>query len=386
MNMMNRATAQNDLYHRSSGIQMGTTDLDHRMGGLVDALASRMCPSVPLTERAKAVGSNVSIMRLARAALEGQGVSFTTMERMSNADLAQMALSQRTHSTSDFPALLGDSVNKSLRGFYESTPPHFRKFATKENLLDFRPKTIVNVSGLGMPQKVPQGGEYKRTTMAEGTETIKLEHEGTIIGFTLQALVNDDLGALANLTKALSTAAVRAESRDFYQHLISNPTMGDGVPLFHASRGNTAAGGSLATDAALQVAYTWMWTRKDAMGNPIMGGPGFLLVPTALKIPANKLYFGQLMPETVANVVGVRGQDQPEIIADPFLDLYGTASLHYLIRSSDYGAAFTYGYLEGAEGPQVATQTNFNTGGIDFRLSTNFAVGAVDPNGVFQLT
>lgn len=383
---MNRQANPNDLHHRSSGIQMGATDLDHRMGGLVDALASRMCPSVPLTERGRSVGSNVSILRLARAALEGQGISLARMEAMSNHEIATLALQSRTHSTSDFPALLEGAVNKSLRGFYEATPPAFRRFAQKENFLDFRPKTIVNVSGLGMPKKIPQGGEYPRTTMAEGTETLKLEHEGEIVGFTLQAIVNDNLGALAQIPKALATAAARAESRDFYQYLVSNPTMGDGVVLFHASRGNTAAGGSLATDAALQVAYTWMWTRKDAMGNPIVGAPGFLLVPVALKIPANKLYFGQLMPETVANVVGVRGQDQPEIIADPFLDLYGTATGHYLIRSSDYGAAFTYGYLEGAEGPQVATQTNFSTGGVDFKLTTNFAVGAVDPNGVYQLT
>lgn len=369
-----------------SDIQMGATEQEHRTFGLVDALASRMCPSVPLTERAKAVGSNASILRLARAALEGQGISYAAMERMSNAEIAQMALSHRTHSTSDFPHLLEGAVNKSLRGFYEATPPAFKKFATKENFTDFRPRTIVNVSGVGMPQKVAQGGEYPRTTMAEGTETIRLEHEGQIIGFTLQAIVNDNLGALAQIPKAFANAAVRAESRDFYQHLVSNPVMGDGVQLFHVSRGNTAAGGSLATDTALQAAYLWMWTRKDAMGNPIAGEPGFLLLPTALKIAANKLYFGQLMPETVANVVGIRGQDKPELIADPYLDLYGTATGHYLIRAPNYGAAFTYGYLEGSEGPQVATQTNFNTDGIEFKLTTNFAVGAVDPNAVYHLS
>lgn len=364
---------------------MGLTDLDHRMGGLVDGLASRMCPQVPLTERAKAVG-NVSIMRLAKAALEAQGVSYARMENMSNHEIASMALQSRTHSTSDFPNLLEGAINKSLRAFYEATPPEFKKFAIKDNFQDFRSRTVVNVSGLGMPQKIPQGGEYPRTTMREGTESWKLDHEGEIIGFTLQAIVNDNLGALAAIPRQLAFAATRAESRDFYQYLVSNPVMGDGTVLFHVDRGNTAAGGSLATDAALQVAYTWMWTRTDAMGNPIVGKPGFLLVPVALSIPANKLYFGQVMPDTIANSVGVRSADQPEIISDPYLDKYGTATAHYLIRDNAAGPAFAYGYLEGQEGPQISTQTNFGTGGVDFKLTQNFAVSARDANGIYRLT
>lgn len=331
-------------------------------------------------------------VKLARSSLLRAGVSYRELESLTNHDIVERAMGigikYRTHSTSDFPNLLESGVRRTLRAYYASVPQQFKMFSQKDNAPDFRSRTIVNVSGLGMPQKTPQGDKYKRTTFAEGTESWKIEHEGVIIGFTLQALANDDLGAIRNVPQQLGLAAARAESRDFYQHLVSNPTMGDGVVLFHASRTNTAAGGSLATDAALQVAYQWMWTRKDAMLNPIQGRPGFLLVPAALKIAANKLFNAQVTPDTLANSIALRtpGIERPEIVADPYLDIYGTATGHYLIAATDVGPAFAYGYLDGSEGPQVSSATNFETGGIDFKLVANFGVKALDANLVYQLT
>src|SRR5690606_27580894 len=86
---------------------------------------------------AKAEGENpyrgFTMFELARACAERAGVNTRGMERM---DVVGSAF---THSTSDFPFLLGDVAQKSLRRGYEESPEVFDQFTRAVTLTDFKP-------------------------------------------------------------------------------------------------------------------------------------------------------------------------------------------------------------------------------------------------------
>lgn len=51
-------------------------------------------------------------------------------------------------------------------------------------------------------------------------------------------MVNDDLGALADAALRVRTKCATPRTMFVYQILNDNPTMSDGVALFHSSHGN----------------------------------------------------------------------------------------------------------------------------------------------------
>lgn len=378
--------------------QMVTDESDTRAAVLADSFALRLMLSndsekiFDSPEQYREAQKNKDFatpIKLARFVLvERGGYSLQQLEGMRSAEIIKTAMAVRsTLTTSDYPLLLESGVRRSLRGYYNAIEQPWKQFSVKDNAADFRPRTIVSHSGLGLPQKVAQGQEYGRTSFNESGETWSIEHEGQILGFSMQALVNDDLGALRIVPQNLGRSAANAECRDFWTYVFSTPLMGDGVALFHASRGNIAAG-SLANSTALETAYQWMWRREDSMGNIIGAKPGFLVTSSTLKIKANVLFESQVLPATLADTIAVRaeGIERPKVLADAWIDKIGTTSNHLLVADASVGSAFVYGYLEGAEGPQIETQTNFKTSGIDFKLMANFGVKAVDANLVYLFT
>lgn len=223
------------------------TDANNREGFIAaagEALYARANPSARISPAARPfVG--LSIADLARETLHRNGIS-TTM--MNASTLIERALGGGLHSTSDFPALLGDALGRSLREAYRLAPSGLRQLAREASAADFRLRHRIMLDSTGMTlELVPEGGEYKSGTLAEGDATYKLQTFGRIIGFTRQAMVNDDLGALTDMPRRLGSAAASFEAGFLTTLLTSNgglgPTMPDGLTLFHANHGNFDATG-----------------------------------------------------------------------------------------------------------------------------------------------
>lgn len=96
-------------------------------------------------------------------------------------------------------------------------------------------------------KKVNESGEFESGTMAEAKESYAIDSFGRIIGFTRKAMVNDDLGALTDLSGKWGKAAVEFEAKFLVDLLVANsgagPTMDDGNTLFHADHDNLAGSG-----------------------------------------------------------------------------------------------------------------------------------------------
>ncbi|MCV4633239.1 Clp protease ClpP, partial [Escherichia coli] len=85
-------------------------------------------------------------------------------------------------------------------------------------------------------------------------ETYSMLSFGRILGVTRETLINDDLRAFDRIATGFSASARRLENRMVYAQLTGNPTMADGVALFHSSHGNLAGSGGAISATTLAAA------------------------------------------------------------------------------------------------------------------------------------
>ncbi|MBF0214595.1 MAG: hypothetical protein HQM00_13705, partial [Magnetococcales bacterium] len=155
----------------------------------------------------------------------------------------------------DFPGILANVANKTLRTAYEAAPRTFQPFCRQVTANDFKAMNRVQLGEAPALNKVNEGGEYKRGPLGEGKESYRVETYGKIISISRQVLVNDDLNAFTRIPQLFGVAAANLESDVVWGIINSNPNMGDGVALFHANHKNLAAAGTVivSTDGPLQV-------------------------------------------------------------------------------------------------------------------------------------
>lgn len=107
-------------------------------------------------------------------------------------------------------------------------------------------------------ERLNEHGEIKAGTMAAAREANKVETWARKIGVTRQVLLNDDLGAFADLDRRMGQAAAETEARILVVLLEAGsgngPTLSDGKTLFQADHGNKAGTGAAISDATLSAA------------------------------------------------------------------------------------------------------------------------------------
>lgn len=229
-------------------------------------------------------------------------------------------------------------------------------------------------SALQTLEPVNEAGEFTSGAMAEAAETWKVSTFGRILGLTRQAIVNDDLGAFADLTRQLGQSAARFEANALAALLVSNPVMSDGKALFHADHGNTTPALNLEDPFNLDAARRLMRRQTGLDGEPIAATPKFLIVAPELETQAEQI-LASLTPRQVADVNPFAGK--LTLLVDPYL----TGLQWYLAADPAQIDGLEYGHLEGAEGPQIETQVGFDVDGVRFRVRLDFGAGFVDWRG-----
>src|SRR5690606_15111568 len=99
-----------------------------------------------------------------------------------------------------------------------------------------------------------------------------------------EVIINDDMGALANLASEFGRAAARTIENAVYALLAENaglgPTMSDAQPFFHANRANVNATGSALTVAGLDADRVVMRAQLDPSGKDYLSlSPAVLVIP-----------------------------------------------------------------------------------------------------------
>jgi hypothetical protein len=365
-----------------AAVRVGEDPFVHVRAGIEAALLHRIAPQYfkTLDDRARQY-RGLSLLDTARVFLNAKGVRTTELGKMELAAVA-LGLSQRggMHTTSDFPFLLADVANKTLRAAYQEAPQTFQAIGRRVTLPDFKPVYRVQIGDAPALLEVQEHGEFKRGTIGEGRETYQLATYGRVFAITRKALVNDDADAFGRVPTLFGRAARNLESDLAWQQITTNPDMGDGFPLFSAEHGNLAgAGGDVISVDSLGAARGSMRRQTSLDGQLINIGPTFLIVPTFLETKAEAIVT-PIVPNSVLTVNPFTGK--LTVIAEPRLDAEPLA--WYLAASPNQIDILEYGFLEGEDGPTVETRVGFDVDGIEVKCREDFAAKAIDWRGLFK--
>ena len=196
----------------------------------IDGLLLRAGISIPKEKLAPGAEDlkGRTLLDIARECLQRAGIP---------TGLGKMELVARafTHTSSDFPLILQNIANKALMAGFEAEKETWQKWCDVGSVSDFKVHTLVRIGEFDDLDQVPEGGEYKHAgKIAEQQEQYQIAKYGKLFSITRETIINDDLNALTAIPKNMGEAARRKIADLAYEVLISNPTMGDGKPLFHA--------------------------------------------------------------------------------------------------------------------------------------------------------
>jgi hypothetical protein len=338
-----------------------------------EALMHRINPGKnKMTEKGQDF-AGLTLIEMAREHLTAKGVKVKGLSRM---ELAGRSF----HSTSDFPSILADTINKTLRASYESSPRTFQPFCKQASASDFKTISRNQISDYPSLEKVNESGEFKYGSMSDGKETYSLATYGKIIGLTRQTLINDDLSALSSIPQMIGAAAADLESDIVWGIVTANANLSDGVALFHATHGNLASA-SVISVTSLGEGKAKLRAQKNLQSRPINLIPGFIMVPVALETVAQQFISNAYVAQESGKINPFAGQLQ--LLVEPRLDA-NSASKWYMSAAPGRIDTIEYCYLEGQSGVYTETEMGFEVDGMKIKARHDFAAKAIDYRGLFR--
>ncbi|HDS1834373.1 TPA: Clp protease ClpP [Stenotrophomonas maltophilia] len=358
----------------NAGVVAGKDQRDLTRKAMANAIEARV-------GFAKAEGDNpyrgFTMVDLARESLAQAGVSTRGLDRKEIVGLAF------THSTSDFPGLLGDTARKAVLQGYEEAEETFDQFTRPVSVPDFKPTNLAGLGAFSDLLVVPEGGEYKYGTFSEQSQAMQIVTYGRLFSITRQAIINDDLGVFNDVPRKLGQAAKRTIAKAIFNLINSNPILADGFALFSAEHGNLLTGAAISTtsvDAMRQA----MALQKDKDGNIIRVPLKTLLTPIALGGLA------RTVRESQYEVSGNKNLTTPNIVRNTFevvddgrLDA-ASATAWYGVASNSVVDSIVVGYLDGNQTPYLEQHEGFTVDGVAWKVRLDAAPAIADYRGIYK--
>jgi hypothetical protein len=313
---------------------------------------------------------------------------------------------QEALTTSDFPLLFGDVLDRSVLANYQETPYTWDLYCARKVLNDFRLARIFRVdrgasvldgpivpnsygaSGSG-PTGLEQVTEYPMRKRVVTGYTDQLYKFGCRMDFSFETLVNDDLDALKDTPALFGRAARRTEEKRATK-LFATST-GPNTTFFNNTNKNlvnpTSIPGCPYTNPpfsidALMWALTGLANQRDLDGEPISIESAVVVFGPALKVPVmnalnatelwanleggNTQTFGATVSPTsnfTAATSGIRmrvanwAKDFARPAINYYLPIvdttYGSTSWYVFASPSTGRPALQQSFLRGREAPQL---------------------------------
>lgn len=276
---------------------MDTNELDELTNGLdlvVDALADAAGYDQIITEANRAVNARKR---------RGRDVRYLSKLKETAKFLQNVAQGKvDTHtlrevlSTSDFPILFGDILDRRLVAQYAETTPSWSQYISRGTVPDFRQSRLIAIDGMQTPFT------YKKEELAD----VKYDNSVTETGYTTQVnvyekgyainwrmIVNRSLSFVTRMPQLLARGARRTEEKLATQLFVG--AAGPNSTFFAAGNANlvTTTYGAASNNPALSVqgikdALNVMYRQTDD-GDPIEIMGVTLVVPPVLQITAREI-------------------------------------------------------------------------------------------------
>lgn len=317
----------------STQIQMGQDERDKVQGALSLALTSKMVDGFSDTivgggEKAELLARGLGFQTASAASkqLHEIGTQAVRGVKMSRGSLLQAAaiclattkgvsayeikeryssdndLVMAAHSTSDFPHLLANVMEKSIVAYAMEIETFWDKISRRGVATDYKNAKLVTISGASGLLTIPEGEDPKMGTVTDRSEEIYVEPQGRDYSWTIQTIVNDDLGYLSDRARMIADSA-RSRPDELLAALLKQnsglgPTMADGKAMFHADHNNLGSAAALGY-GNFRTATTKMKLLKDFNNEEprlIEVKPKVLLVPATLSAVAEDLRVQEFVP------------------------------------------------------------------------------------------
>lgn len=302
--------------------------------------------------------------------------------------------------TSDFPILFGDVMDRLLLAGYRAAPSTFEAYTRTTTVRDFREVKRKYVDGAdGLLNRVEEQAEYEADSVDEGEYTYRVHKYGKILPFSWETFINDDLDALADMPQRLGRGAARSE-QDFATRLYTGS--GGLSSFFSESNGNIVEGHPILNMEGLLKAFEQMSHQRDPNNDmPILNNPQYLVVPPELEIIARQLINAtEIRMQEGDNTIISRNylNGSLQIIVDRHIPIVtgGSVSPWFLFADPNDGrGAMEFARLRGHEEPEVFVKTpnaqragggdvgyqqgDFNTDSIIYKIRHVFGGTTMDP-------
>jgi hypothetical protein len=319
-----------------------------------------------------------NLRELARECLTRAGVETRGMNTM------EMVGRAFTQSTSDFPVLLENTMNKVLQDTYLTAPNTWKRFCKTGSVSDFRANNRYRTGSFGNLDALNELGEFKNKSIPDGEKaSITAGTKGNIINISRQAIINDDLGAFIGLSSDLAKAAARTVEADVYAVLAANAALADSIELFHADHGNLAGTAAVPSVASIEAGRVAMGSQKDVSGNDYLD-----LVPA---IWVGGLTWGgtaRVVNDSVYDPDTANKLQKPNMVRGLMRDIVDspriTGNEWYLVADPNEAPALEVAFLDGEESPFLDMQNGFTVDGASYKVRLDYGVAAIDYRGIYK--
>ena len=313
---------------------------------------------------------------------------------------------QEAMSTSDFPLLFGDIMDRQLLAAYREWPTGIMQIARQATVRDFRTVERYRIDGGGaVLDKVKEHAEYPEGQVDEAKYSYRVEKRGRKLPWSWEAMINDDLDALQQSPSILAAAARRSEEKFLTDLFVG--TTGPDTTFFHAANNaNVVTGNPALSVASLQTAFTVLAAQRDADGNPILIDMAYLVVPPALEVTARNILNATQVEVTEAG--GTANQkliaanwmrNRVTLVVDPWIPVIASSSngntSWFLFAAPSGRPAIEFGKLRGHEEPAIFVKEpnarrvgggpvdpmdgDFDTDAIEYKVRHVFGGTLMDP-------
>lgn len=300
------------------------------------------------------------------------GTSFAARE-----DILRRAM----HASSDFPVIMENALNRTLAGRYAAAQPTYRRLARQRTYVDFRDHISVRVGDFPKLQPVnPEGGEIKAGTFSESKEKTAVKAYGVRVDFSRMLLVNDRIGAIAEVLADQATAVAMFEDETFYAMKFSGaggngPTLLEtGRQVFNATDKTLAGAGAAISVTSLSEGRAALRKRTSMDGRLLNISAAILLVGPDKETEAQQIV-APIQAQQVGNINPFSGT----------LEVITTARIvgnaWELLASPSVVPNYEWGLLEGYTAPRMRTDEPFGIQGMSVSLEHDFGCGAIDFRG-----
>lgn len=323
--------------------------------------------------------TGMTLYDIGRELLVARGINVRGMSR-------EKIAARAMHSTSDFPLILENVMNKNLLDSYRETPRTFQSLGQRSTVNDFREKHLYRLGDAPSLKPLGENGEYKAGTFSEAKESYAIDTFARKIAFTRKMLINDDMSALDRVPRMFGPAGARLENDivwglllnyDFINNKAANHTMADGKALFHADHGNLLTGATSALSKDSLTALRKLGRKQKTLDGQFMNVEyNAIAVPEDLETTVEDL----LLPRIVAAKVEDQAPRQKmDIIVEPRVAVVSQTAWYAFSRMMD---TFEYAYLSGEEEMYTEVVTSTDVDGLEVKVRKDFGAGLVDWRGM----